>query len=64
MRKKSNRLAEANRKLLENTAALKKEIELLQHDKAYLEKVAREKYGMLKRSEEVYYLSPEARRKE
>lgn len=56
--KKSNRLVEENKKLLEEKAALKKEIDLLLHDKAYLEKVAREKYGMLKKNEEVYYLSP------
>lgn len=62
LQEKSNRVAEENRRLLEETAELKKEIELLEYDKAYLEKVAREKYGLLKRNEEVYYLRPQAKR--
>ncbi|MCI5141220.1 MAG: septum formation initiator family protein [Candidatus Electrothrix sp. ATG1] len=57
--KKSNRLVKENQKLLEEKAALEKEIDLLLHDNAYLEKVAREKYGMLKKNEEVYYLGPQ-----
>ena len=61
MEKKSNRLVEENARLLTEKAALEKEIDLLLHDKAYLEKVAREKYGMLKKNEEVYYLDPPAR---
>ena len=61
MEKKSNRLVEENKRLLEEKAALEKEIDLLLHDKTYLEKVAREKYGMLKKNEEVYYLSPQAK---
>ena len=62
MEKKSNRLVEENKRLLEEKAALEKEIDLLQHDKAYLERVAREKYGMLKKNEEVYYLSPSVKK--
>lgn len=62
MEKKSNRLAENNKRLLEEKAALEKEIDLLLHDKDYLEKVAREKYGMLKKNEEVYYLGPQAKK--
>lgn len=61
--KKSNRLVEENKRLLREKAALEKEIDLLLHDKAYLEKVAREKYGMLKKNEEVYYLDPQAKNK-
>ncbi|RWX50033.1 Septum formation initiator [Candidatus Electrothrix marina] len=49
--------------MLEEKAALEKEIDLLMHDKNYLEKVARGKYGMLKKNEEVYYLDPQAKNK-
>lgn len=63
MEKKSNRLVEENKRLLEEKAALEKEIDLLLHDKEYLEKIAREKYGMLKKNEEVYYLDPKAKKK-
>ncbi|CAK8716510.1 Septum formation initiator [Candidatus Electrothrix laxa] len=44
--------------MLQEKAVLEKEIDLLMHDKAYLEKMAREKYGMLKKNEEVYYFDP------
>ena len=63
MEKKSNRLVEENKRLVQENAALEKEIDLLLHDRAYLEKVAREKYGLLKKNEEVYYLNPQARTK-
>jgi cell division protein FtsB len=63
LKKKSNMLFEENKSLLKKTVELGREIKLLQHDKGYLEKVAREKYGMLKKNEEVYYLSPQAREK-
>lgn len=59
--KKSNRLIKENKRLVQEKAALEKEIDLLLHDKAYLEKVAREKYGLLRKNEEVYYLSPQAK---
>lgn len=61
--KKSNRLVQENKRLLQAKAALEKEIDLLLHDKVYLEKVAREKYGMLKKNEEVYYLDPKEKNK-
>ncbi|MCI5226343.1 MAG: septum formation initiator family protein [Candidatus Electrothrix sp. AX2] len=61
--KKSNRVIKENKRLLQEKAALEKEIDLLLHDKDYLEKVAREKYGMLKKNEEVYYLDPESKNK-
>lgn len=59
--KKSNRLAEENKRLLQEKAKLEKEIDQLLHDPAYLEQVAREKYGLLKKNEEVYYLTPESK---
>ncbi|WP_446009401.1 FtsB family cell division protein [Candidatus Electrothrix sp.] len=60
--KKSNRLAEENKRLRLEKAALEKEIDQLLHDKNYLEKVAREKYGLLKKNEEVYYLEPQTKK--
>jgi cell division protein FtsB len=60
--KKSNRLIEENKRLRQEKVALEKEIDLLLHDKAYLEKVAREKYGMLKKNEEVYYLERQTKK--
>lgn len=39
--------------------SLKKEIELLKSDPAAIEKVAREKYGMKRKNEEVFYLPKE-----
>ena len=47
-----------NKTLSQESADLNKEINLLLHDEKYLEKIARKKYGMLKKDEEVYYLSP------
>ncbi|CAK8713562.1 MAG: cell division protein FtsB [Candidatus Electronema aureum] len=57
--KKKIAIVEAeNRLLLRETVQLNEEIKLLQHDDQYLEKIAREKYGMLKKNEEVYYTQP------
>ncbi len=47
-----------NQLLLRETMQLAEEIKLLQHDERHLEKIAREKYGMLKKNEEVYYYEP------
>ena len=56
--KQAEAAAEENKILLRDAVQLKEEIRLLQHDERYLEKIAREKYGMLKKNEEVYYISP------
>jgi cell division protein FtsB len=61
--KKAEALSEENKILLRETVQLNEEIRLLQHDERYLEKIAREKYGMLKKNEEVYYISPSAEEK-
>ncbi len=42
------------RTLERQNAELEEEIDRLEHDDAYLEKLAREKYGMLKENEEVF----------
>jgi len=48
------RLAEENRALEQQNEQLRKEIDRLQTDDAYLEEVARHKYGLLKENETVY----------
>ncbi len=47
-------IREKNIELQKSNAALRQEIERLQTDEAYLEKVAREKHGLLKKDERVY----------
>ncbi len=47
-------LEEDTKKLQQNNIELTEEIERLQKDEVYIEKVAREKYKMLKENEEVY----------
>jgi cell division protein FtsB len=47
-----------NERLQQETAQLREETRLLKHDDKYLERIAREKYGMLKKNEEVYYIEP------
>jgi len=47
-------LTEENQGLAEQNRALSEEIERLHHDDAYLESLARKKYGLLKDNETVY----------
>ena len=47
-------IQQKNAELEQNNAALRQEIERLKTDEAYLEKVAREKHGLLKKDERVY----------
>jgi cell division protein FtsB len=47
-----------NRELAETNRALEKEIDRLKNDRAYLEKVAREQYGLLKKNEVIYQYPP------
>ena len=47
-------LARENSVLEEQNAELRQEIQRLQHDEAYLEELARKKYGLLRKNEEVY----------
>ncbi len=56
--RKTTALSAENEQLLQEIVQLRKEIQLLQHDVQYLEKIAREKYGMLKSNEEVYNVNP------
>jgi cell division protein FtsB len=47
-------LTTENKELEQRNAELKKEIDRLQTDDAYLEELARQKYGLLKENETVY----------
>ncbi len=51
-------LRQKNSGLIEENLRLKKEISRIQHDDRYLEQIAREKYNMLRKNEEVYYIAP------
>lgn len=48
------RLAAKNDELQARNRELSREIDRLQHDDAYIENLARQKYGMLKKNEMVY----------
>ncbi len=56
-------LLEENHRLEAENAALNEEIRRLQSDDAYLEKVAREKYGLLKKDESVYQFPQQDKKK-
>lgn len=47
-------IQQENARLERNNAALRQEIKRLKTDEAYIEKVAREKHGLLKKDERVY----------
>ena len=55
-------LSRDNKSLEERNAELKMEIDRLQNDDAYLEKLARKKYGMLKENETVYRFKPSTKK--
>ena len=58
--KQRSRIAELERQteaLIKTNEELQAEIERLKHDQAYLEQVAREKYGLLKKNERVFDFS-------
>ena len=56
LKKEVQALAQDNIILQQRNVELAEEIERLNNDEAYLEHLAREKYGMLKKNEEVYEL--------
>jgi cell division protein FtsB len=64
MKKEIQALVRDNRTLQHRNIELAEEIERLKNDEAYLEQLAREKYGMLKKNEEVYELrTPRTKKK-
>jgi cell division protein FtsB len=63
LQKQIDTLSQENKSLQEHNAALRKEIERLQGDEAYLEQMARQKYGLLKENETVYEYDPPGKKK-
>ncbi len=56
-RSRTAALEQQTEELINTNEELRAEIERLKHDQAYLEKVAREKYGLLKKNERVFDFS-------
>ena len=52
-----------NKNLGERNAQLLREIDCLQHDDAYLEELARQKYGLLKKNEMVFEFKSSSEKK-
>jgi cell division protein FtsB len=48
----------SNRQLQQDNQKLQKEIEMLASDPAYIEKIAREKHGLLRNNEVIYQFPP------
>lgn len=63
LEKQIETLSQENKSLEEHNASLRKEIERLQSDEAYLEEMARQKYGLLKENETVYEFEPSGKKK-
>lgn len=63
LQKQLETLSQENKNLQEHNTALRKEIERLQSDEAYLEEMARQKYGLLKENETVYEFEPPGKKK-
>ena len=60
LRQKNSELAKELRELKHQNAQLKRERALLENDPVYLEKVAREKMGLIREGEVVYKMVPQA----
>lgn len=58
LQKQIETLSQENKNLEERNTELRKEIERLRTDEAYLEQMARQKYGLLKENETVYEFTP------
>lgn len=56
LKKEVQRLNTENKTLQQQNVELAQEIERLKHDEAYFEQLARDKFGLLKKNEEVYEL--------
>lgn len=57
MRSRTAALEQQTETLMQTNEELRAEIERLKNDEAYLEQVAREKYGLLKKNERVFDFS-------
>ncbi|WP_457574185.1 FtsB family cell division protein [Desulfolithobacter sp.] len=58
LQKEIDTLTRENAALEEQNSRLRQEINRLQRDEDYLEELARKKYGLLKKNEEVFDFSP------
>lgn len=58
LQKEIDTLARENMALEKQNGRLRQEINRLQQDEAYLEELARKKYGLLRKNEEVFDFSP------
>ncbi len=56
-------LAGENKALAKHNAELRHDVDRLQHDSAYLEELARQKYGLLKKNEMVFEYKPTKKKK-
>jgi cell division protein FtsB len=63
-RSELNRLQKEKAQLEQQIGALQEDIDRLQNDPAYLEDIARRKYGLLKKNEKVYDFSTSKPEKE
>jgi len=63
LKKEVQILVRDNKMLQQRNLELAEEIERLKNDEAYLEHLAREKYGMLKKNEEIYELKTSRKKK-
>ncbi|MGA7278682.1 MAG: septum formation initiator family protein [Desulfocapsaceae bacterium] len=63
LRSETARLEEQTKDLVKTNEELRAEIERLKHDEHYLEQVAREKYGLLKKNERVFDFSSNQKEK-
>lgn len=64
LQKQIETLSQENKSLEARNAELRGEIERLRTDEAYLEQMARQKYGLLKENETVYEFTPPSKKKE
>jgi len=58
LQQEKEKLENKKQELVQENEALKNEIEKLKKDEKYIEKVAREKFNMKKKDEEVYLVEP------
>lgn len=56
-------LVRENKALAKHNAELRHDMDRLQHDSAYLEELARQKYGLLKKNEMVFEYKPAKKKK-
>lgn len=57
LRKEAAQLERQTEELINHNEELRREIDRLKNDQHYLERIAREKYGMLKKNEQVFDFS-------